>query len=155
MWTTQSLWAYAHFILMFVAMALIARLLARWLKALLPPPPTPHKSPGDTFITHLTGWTCMISLNKWLQQFSPREDSFWWLCKTWSETIWSSPHEWCQGVCLTDENLCSCERRSVLGWPSVPFGSDIFTPSACCWRWEAAGREATDVWLSWLINSRI
>lgn len=49
--------------------------------------------------------------------------------------------KWQVAVCLTKENLCWCQGHSVFGWLSLPFGSAVFNPSACCWRSEAAGKE--------------
>lgn len=115
-----------------------------------------HRTQGDIIITRLSWKVWLFGLST---QYMTSTNRGHILCSDFvnrgGKTIRVPPRDWCQAVCLTDENLCSCEGRSVLGWPSVPFGSDVFTPSACCWRWEAAGRKATDVRLSWLINSRI
>lgn len=63
-------------------------------------------------------------------------------CKTRRGLSGVLRHDRCQEVRLTAENLCSRAGRSVLAWLSVPFGSDVFTPSsACCWGWDAAGGE--------------
>lgn len=52
--------------------------------------------------------------------------------------------KWQAAVCLTKENLCSSQGHSVFGWLSVPLGSGVFIPSACCWRREAEGSRCGD-----------